>query len=372
MSRRMRSSAALAASISTGLVLAPAAFAGRIDYTVPPSGSGAYSVVAEGHGNGIVKVTYNSCATVGQSYVLPLDVAARGPVKGSPTAAWKVLKDGAADLAFDPGTVAFGGGTQSTRITITPTAASAAGARLRIKLHGANGSGLGEGPGIMVTFACVVAPAPAPAPPACPATVRAAGKVPPGQAKKDDPLDPVPAPGNGQGNQGTGNGNGGPAAPAAPACNAPANAPAPAPAPAPAAGAPAPATPAPAPAVAPASISVPTQNAFPVVGSSLANRPARCVATPTLLRAVAGEQATIRVLVRPNGVPVRGSAVRVTTPDGTVTKHTDAHGVALFRVRPSRSGRLTIQSDACFGVRTIRVLAARVSGRSGIAPQFTG
>lgn len=360
MSRNMRSAAALGAAVVAGLVAAPAAFAGRIDYVVPPSSDGSYTVVAEGHGNGIVKVTYNRCATAGVAEVLPLQVSSRGPVKGSPTADWKVLKDGAADLSFDPAHVTFTGGVQSTHITITPTAASAAGARLRIKLHGANGSGLGEGPGIMVTFACVVAPAPAPVATCPPAATRAAPAVPPGQAKKDDPVVP-----NDNGNAGQ-NGNGA----SAPACPAPGSTTPPAETPAPAA-APAPA-PASAPALAPVSLAAPTAATFPVVGSSAGSGPARCVSPPRVVRAVAGEQVTFRVVVRANGVLIRGSAVRVTTPDGTVTKHTDRHGVALFRIRPSRAGRLTIQADACFGVRTVRVKAARVSSRTGVSPAFTG
>ncbi|MCW3038450.1 MAG: hypothetical protein JWM31_355, partial [Solirubrobacterales bacterium] len=159
--------------------------------------------------------------------------------------------------------------------------------------------------------------------------------------------------------------------PAAPATGTPA-APATGTPEAPAAGTPVTSPPASATAGTSAGITVPTARSFPVVGSSLAARPSRCVATSRSQRVTAGEQATVRVVVRANGVLIRGAAVRVTTPDGTITKRSDRHGVVIFRVRPSRSGRLVIQADSCFGMRTIRVRPARVASRGGVSPQFTG
>lgn len=117
---------------------------------------------------------------------------------------------------------------------------------------------------------------------------------------------------------------------------------------------------------------VPTAGSFPVTGSSLARRTARCVAVPQATRVVAKEQTTIRVRVAVGATRLRGALVRITTPDGTVTKRTDGYGVATFRIRPSRTGRVTIQADSCFGSRVLSVHAARTVSRQAARPVFAG
>src|SRR5438067_11004421 len=140
------------------LVAAPAAFAGRVSYAVPAGSD--YTVTAEGHGHGIVKVTYTRCLQVGETVVLPLRVSSRGPTHAGPiSASWKVMKDGAATLVFNPNPITFtDGSAPPATLSITPTRAPAPhGVFLRFKLDPANGSGLGQGPGVMVRVACVPA-----------------------------------------------------------------------------------------------------------------------------------------------------------------------------------------------------------------------
>ena len=127
-------------------------------------------------------------------------------------------------------------------------------------------------------------------------------------------------------------------------------------APAPARLANAPAPP-PAPATAPA-VAVPTRGAFPTVGSSLAARPADCIAVPQSLRVRARRTTRLRIHVRVNGQNIRGALVRVTLPGGKrYFRRTNADGIARLFVRPSRSGTLVIQADTCFGAERITVRA---------------
>jgi hypothetical protein len=52
-------------------------------------------------------------------------------------------------------------------------------------------------------------------------------------------------------------------------------------------------------------------------------------------------------------------------------ERTHASGTAIFRVRPSRTGTLVIQTDRCAGSERVRVLQARqVSARR--VPRVTG
>jgi hypothetical protein len=336
--------AAIACAVALPLIAAPAALAGRVDYAVP-AGAG-YTVKATGHGNGVVKVTYTSCLTPGETVRLPVQVTPRGPTHDGPIAAtWKVIKDGDATLAFDPATVTFDGATESAVLAITPGAATAKGVFLRFKLDPANGSGLGEGPGVMVRVACVVNPAPAVREqPGCPP----AGPPHPGQARGRE-VTPAGDRGNAK-DKGKGNDDrvSLPDDELTPLdCSVAQVAPA---------------------AAAPG----PTAATFPAVAAEQAQGNAPCVATPKRLRIHRDEQTTLRVTVNPNGIPVRGSFVRVTTPDGTITKRTDSRGLAFFRIRPRRGGRVVIQADACFGADRVGVLAARASSRSAARPRFTG
>jgi hypothetical protein len=278
MSRvRLGAAAACCALVVLGLT-APSALAGRVLYGAPP-GAG-WTVVSEGNGNGITKITINSCLVAGQAFQLPLSVTADGPYKGAPSAAWKVMQDAGAALTFDPATVLFDTATKTATLTITAPAPNDKGGQLRFKLAPDPGSGLGEGPGYMVHFACVLAPAPAPAP--APVTVPTTGIV-----------------------------------------------------------------------------------------SDSTTHAARCIATPKLLRVTAGEHNVVRVTVATNGVKISGALVRLRTPDGVVYHRTGRDGVAVFRVRPSRSGAILVASDVCFGVRRVAVKAARVTSRR-VSPRFTG
>jgi hypothetical protein len=328
--------AAVAGSMALPLALTPAVFAGRVLYAVP-DGPG-YTVKATGHGNGIVKVTYDACLIAGRTVQLPLQVTPRGPTHDGPIdAAWKVMKDGDATLVFAPPAISFDGATEAATVAITPTVARARGVFVRFKLNPANGGGLGEGPGVMVRIACVVNAAPAAPEAPCPAAATDTGKR---------PVTPAGDRGNGK-NKGRGNDD---------RFDLPDDELAPLPCPA--AQSPVP--------------TAPTAGQFGAVASEQARGNAACVATPRRLQVHRDEQTTLRITVRPNGIPVRGTAVRVTTPDGTITKRTSSGGVALFRIRPSRGGTVVIQADACFGADRIGVLAARASSRSSARPLFTG
>jgi hypothetical protein len=356
MSRgRSLGAGALAAAV-VSLAAAPSALAGRVVYGVAP-GAG-YTVTAEGHGNGITKVTLNSCLTAGQAAALPLQLSSRGPVQGDSTAAtWKVMKSDGATLAFDPATVSLPkrGGQVGATLTITATEPSRHGLFLRFKLDPANGAGLGQGPGYMVRAACVLAPGQGrtPQPPACPEGTTPA--APPAPAAPIDPGNSDP--------QGNAYGHGGSKAKASakggtpgPSKSAKDDALQPLCVPGPGDGAPA----------------TPTVATFPAVDAAQAQGASACVSTPKTLRVFQGEQALVRVTVHTNGQDISGSWVRVTTPDGIVTKKTNRSGVALFRVRPSKTGKLVLQSDVCFGADRVAVRGAHASGRSGVLPRFTG
>jgi hypothetical protein len=356
MSRgRSLGAAAMAAAI-VSLAAAPSALAGRVMYGVVP-GAG-YTVTAEGHGNGITKVTLNTCLTAGQAATLPLQLSSRGPVQGAATAAaWKIMKSDGATLAFDPATVSLpkSGDPVSATLTITATQPSSQGLFLRFKLDPANGAGLGQGPGYMVRAACVLAPAQsrAPQPPACPEGTTPA--APPAPAAPIDPGNSDP--------QGNAYGHGGSKAKASAKGGTPG---------ASKSAKDDPLQPLCVPGPADAALAAPTVATFPAVESAQARVASGCVATPKTLRVFQGEQALVRVTVRTNGQDVSGSWVRVTTPDGIVAKKTNRSGVALFRVRPSKTGKLVLQSDVCFGADRVAVRAAHASGRSGVLPRFTG
>ena len=72
-----------------------------------------------------------------------------------------------------------------------------------------------------------------------------------------------------------------------------------------------------------------------------------------------------------NGQNIRNARVRVTLPGGrTYIRRTDADGIVRLYVRPSRSGRLVIQSDVCFGAE--RVTVRRAPARASAPARYTG
>lgn len=128
--------------------------------------------------------------------------------------------------------------------------------------------------------------------------------------------------------------------------------------------------PAPAPASAPA-VTVPTRGSFPATGSSLATPTARCISVPQNLRVRARRTTRIRIHVRANGQNIRNALVRVTLPGGSrIFRRTNGDGIVRVFVRPSRSGRLVIQADTCFGAE--RVTVRRAPARASAPARYTG
>ena len=110
---------------------------------------------------------------------------------------------------------------------------------------------------------------------------------------------------------------------------------------------------------------------LPDVSSRRARGNARCVTTTQRLRVRARELTVVRVRVRDDGQAAANALVRITGPGFVMRRVTNANGVATFRVRPRRSGRLVIQSDRCSGADRVRVLGSRaVSNRT--LPRVTG
>lgn len=374
MSRVRSTLVAVGCVLVAAAIAAPSAFAGRVSYAVPAGPS--YTVTAEGHGHGIVKVTINECLVAGQAFQLPLQVTAGGPYKGTPSAQWKVMKDGSATLAFDPSTVTFDQPSKSATLTITAGTPRNQGDFLRFKLAPTPGSGLGEGPGYMVRYACVLAPTPAGTTQqtSCPpAQTRDKNGAPNQNASStaggnDGATAPAPSSSgqsgtvpnnndNGRSEDSNGRAGGGTPGraehPDDPVC---------------------PSQPATTSAGTTDSASAPagqptTPTANTIVTSS--GKAARCIATPRSLRVTAGEQNVITIRVATNGVAIRHALLRMTTPDGVVFHRTDRRGLAVFRIRPSKTGSVTVRSDVCFGVRSARVHRARVSSRH-LTPAFTG
>ena len=71
------------------------------------------------------------------------------------------------------------------------------------------------------------------------------------------------------------------------------------------------------------------------------------------------------------GQPSSGVLVRVIGPGFVKRKVTNRRGVAVFRVRAKRAGRLVIQSDRCLGADRVSVLRARRVS-SDHTPEGTG
>jgi hypothetical protein len=125
-------------------------------------------------------------------------------------------------------------------------------------------------------------------------------------------------------------------------------------------------------AVAPAPAGpVPTRGVFPAIGSSLAAPAASCISVPQRLRVRARRTTRLKITVRSNGQSIRNALVRVTLPGGrTYVRRTGSDGIVRLYVRPSRSGRLVIQSDVCFGA--MRVTVRRAPARRRVAARYTG
>lgn len=126
------------------------------------------------------------------------------------------------------------------------------------------------------------------------------------------------------------------------------------------------------PARAPDGTPMPTAGFLPAVGGVLAARASSCVSTPNTSRLRANETSTVLVRVAKGAQTLRGALVRVTYPGGTRTARTGSSGTVTFRIRPSRAGRLVIQSEVCFGADRIRVLGARVTKQGARPARFTG
>jgi hypothetical protein len=102
------------------------------------------------------------------------------------------------------------------------------------------------------------------------------------------------------------------------------------------------------------------------------HKDARCISTPSGLRVRARELAVVRVRVHEEGArSPAGALVRISGPGFVRRAVSDADGIAVFRVRPRRTGILFIQSDRCAGADRIRVRAAR-NVTSGRVPRLTG
>jgi len=114
------------------------------------------------------------------------------------------------------------------------------------------------------------------------------------------------------------------------------------------------------PADASVALLAPTAGLFPTIGSAQASGVARCISTPHSLRLRAGERTKVAVTVVANGQRIRGAKVRATYPGARYTKTTGADGRAVFNIRPTRSGRLVLQSHVCFGSSRLTIRDARV------------
>lgn len=300
---------ALGCAIAGLLITAPAALAGTIRYTVAPNP--VYTI--QDNGNGIVKVTYNGCvtATIRQQ----LDFTLTTTVAQSANAVFSILKaEGESPTTtFTPPSVDLVKGVEqkfAVSLGFTISQANNAITTFRIKLDPATGEGLGQGAGIMVHIPCVLA-APPPPPPGTPGATNTPGEP------------------------------GTPGTTATPGT--------------------------PAPLTESAVLTAPTAGVFQTVAGAVASGRSRCISTPRGLRLRAGETTRIVATVITNGQRIQGAAVRATYPGGKFAKRTRADGTAVFNIRPSRSGRVILQSDVCFGAKRFAIRGARVVKRQRAA-----
>jgi uncharacterized repeat protein (TIGR01451 family) len=113
------------------------------------------------------------------------------------------------------------------------------------------------------------------------------------------------------------------------------------------------------------------RQSLPSVNSRQARPNAPCVTLASRVTVRARELTLVRVVVQDNGERIGRALVRLTGPGFVRRRLTNANGVATFRVRAERSGRLVIQSNRCLGADRVRVRGARrVSGPA--VPRLTG
>jgi hypothetical protein len=91
-------------------------------------------------------------------------------------------------------------------------------------------------------------------------------------------------------------------------------------------------------------------------------------------RVRAGQLNVVRVRVTKDEAghkPKTGATVRVRAPGVRVTRRTNSKGIAVFRVRPRRSGHMTLSSPGCAKPTRAQVLG-RKRAASRQRPHFTG
>lgn len=147
------------------LALAGPAYAGTVRYTIPESPS--YTVVD--NGNGIVKVTYNTCVTAGVQQIFDFLVVTNvsqdagavfstlGEEGDAPTSRFDVNGD---EVYDDPPRVQLRQGpdqTSDVRLAYSLPNQTNGVTAFRIKLDPDSGEGLGQGAGIMIRIPCVLA-----------------------------------------------------------------------------------------------------------------------------------------------------------------------------------------------------------------------
>ena len=155
MPRATRAVLASAVALLGVLVLAPAAMAGTIRYTIAPSP--AYTI--QDNGQGIVKVTYNGCVTANERQELRFQVVTN--VSQDANATFNVLREEGENptATFNPASVALRRGPDQTFdviLAFTLTEENNNATTFRFKLDPESGEGLGQGAGVMVTIPCVI------------------------------------------------------------------------------------------------------------------------------------------------------------------------------------------------------------------------
>ncbi len=155
MHRAIRAFLASAVALLGVLVLAPAAMAGTIRYTV--AANPAFTV--QDNGSGIVKVTYNGCVTAGERQNLAFQIVTN--VSQDSNATFSILREEGENptATFNPASVALRKGQDQTfdvALGFTLAEENNNATTFRIKLDPESGEGLGQGAGIMVKIPCVI------------------------------------------------------------------------------------------------------------------------------------------------------------------------------------------------------------------------
>jgi hypothetical protein len=97
----------------------------------------------------------------------------------------------------------------------------------------------------------------------------------------------------------------------------------------------------------------------------------RCIAVPKSLSLRARELTTVRVQVNAADGNLKGAVVRISGPGFSRRGTTNAKGVVVFKVRPTKRGTLTITSDRCLQAERASVKGARQT-QSRRVPRVTG